>query len=346
MRGVIEWMDSKFYIAILTITIIAVIPFFVLALWLNDIYYQKAAIVVVATLIVHNRLHSAPLLVALQGGLIIIGFLSLFFSLPIIWLFVLLCGGMAACTILLAGLDRTLRTYGNFTFIPALYLACEFNEGFEGDRIQTGFHFVTYMGYALLPVLFLSACAHYRTYNTGTSSLLKHMLQFHHRPKGFSQGIEFVEPVIAIAVAVSLSALLVAKEGVLQGQWLIWSAASVITGESVTVLHKLLNRTIGVLLGVPIGVTIGSLLPNTIFFYDLGTLCTLLTLVAFRNYTTGFGTRCACVAFVITLKGGGVLTASVRILNVLVGGLIGASIFYIIHKITGRVTSYLNHQGR
>ncbi|WP_316353002.1 hypothetical protein [Candidatus Trichorickettsia mobilis] len=83
---------------------------------------------------------------------------------------------------------------------------------------------------------------------------------------------------------------------------------------------------------IAIGIILGTLLPHTTLYINLGSLCTLLTLVAFRKYILGFGTRCCCIALVITLMNENVISAGERILNVLLGGVIGVSIFYITHK--------------
>ena len=328
------WLNNNVDVAILAIAIIIVIPFYILSQWCNNIYWQKVTIVSIAALIVYYRLKSSPLLIILHVALIIIGFLLLFLAFPFPWLFVLLCASMAAFTIRLAGWDSDLRTFGNFTFIPALYLACEFNHGFAGEaRLQEVLNFIPYIAYATIPVLILSIYNYYYSYNAGQKkSLLSFMLQLYHKPRSACQGISFIEPLIAITLAVSLSALLVEAEEVTKGQWLIWSSASVITGEISTVSRKLRDRAIGAMVGVPLGIILGTLLPHTTFYVNLGSLCTLLTLVAFRNYVLGFGSRCCFIALVITLMNEGVMSAGERILNVLLGGIIGVSIFYITHK--------------
>lgn len=323
-------------IKIILIAILMVIPLFVLAQWFQDTHWQQATIVTMASLIVHHNLQTAPLWVIAHGGFIVGGFIILLLAIPVPWLFVVLCGSMAALTFRLAGWDKALRTFGNFTFIPALYLACEFNERLTGDRLQNGLHFVLYMISAMLPVLLLSTYQHYKHYDKVTTSLFRHMLRFHHRNERLTNGIAFVEPLIAVTVAVSLSALLVEKEDIAQGQRLIWSAASVITGEANTVGRKLQDRAVGAILGVPLGIALGMWTPHTVYYLDIGALCTLVTLVAFRQYVLGFGARCACVAFVITLMGEDTFIASERILNVLSGGVIGVGTFYAIHYFTQR----------
>ncbi|WP_316353010.1 hypothetical protein [Candidatus Trichorickettsia mobilis] len=248
------WCNNSLDTTILTIAVIIVTPLYTISLWLNDTYWQKVTIVSIATLIVHHRLQSAPLWVMLHGTLIIIGFLLTFLALPIPWLFVLLCASMAAFTIHLTNWNSNLRTFGNFTFIPVLYLACELNQELVEERLQTALSFVPYMIYAILPVLFISIYNHYYSYNKKEKSLIWYMLQLQNKSMDYGKGISSIEPLIAITLAVSLSALLVETEGVAKGQWLIWSSASVITGEVATASKKLRDRSIGVVLGVPIGI--------------------------------------------------------------------------------------------
>ena len=56
------------------------------------------------------------------------------------------------------------------------------------------------------------------------------------------------------------------------GQWMIWSAARVITGHLTRGRQKLRDRIAGALVGVPAGIGAAILLPHSAFAYDLALL--------------------------------------------------------------------------
>ena len=80
------------------------------------------------------------------------------------------------------------------------------------------------------------------------------------------------------------------------GQWVIWSAASVVTGDAGAAHLKLRDRAVGAFLGVPAGIGLGLFLPHGPIAYGMAVVASLMTLVAFRSYLLGFATRCAAIA--------------------------------------------------
>ncbi|MGN7963967.1 FUSC family protein [Brucella sp. 22210] len=143
--------------------------------------------------------------------------------------------------------------------------------------------------------------------------------------KDFGERRLTTEPCLAAALAVGFSAFMAARFSLDHGQWLVWSAASVVTTEAGTEYWKLGNRTLGAMIGVPMGVGAGIILPHTSSILGLDVAATLLTLLAFKRYLFGFTARCALIAVGITVAGQSAIVASERIANVVVGGLIGVS---------------------
>ena len=335
MKPINNWINTTFHASVLITAVCLVAPIFSLSLFFNDSLWQKASLVTMSLFIVHYLLNTTPLWVILHTILIALGFFILFMVIPVTWVFVFLCGLLAALMIRLAGWDKGLRTFGNYIFIPVLYLALELNENFTGNRFYKALSFLPYIFYSALPVLFYSIYTIFKKYHKKEIHLFKNLLQFQYDNEKFGEKkIDFVVPLIAVTIAVCLSALLVKTEAIKQGQWLIWSSASVITGEAaITVQQKLKDRLYGVLFGVPLGIAFGVLLPHSTFLSDFFILLSLLTLVAFKKYIIGFSLRCICIAIVITLMGGSVLTASERILNVFLGGVIVAFIFFATDKL-------------
>lgn len=127
------------------------------------------------------------------------------------------------------------------------------------------------------------------------------------------------------------AALLVEWRHIDNGQWAIWSAASVVTGDAATARVKLRDRGLGALAGVPLGLAAGHALPHGALVYTLATLASVLTLVAFRHYATGFGARCACIACASWVAQQSTAIAAERVVNVLAGGLIGIACVLATH---------------
>jgi uncharacterized membrane protein YccC len=136
---------------------------------------------------------------------------------------------------------------------------------------------------------------------------------------------------MAVCPAVSLAAALVEWCQLDYGQWVIWSAVSVVTGDIVTARKKLYQRGVGALIGVSLGVLLGYALPHNMLMYDLLTVAAMLTLVSFSHYMLGFGTRCAFIVSALIVLGQAPDMAAERVFNVLLGGVIGLLFVFLLH---------------
>ncbi len=221
----------------------------------------------------------------------------------------------------LAGWGAKLRSLGNFTFIPSLYLACEMADAGRDRAIAHGLAFVPSMAIALLPTLVLAIVRHSGARQSTPwhpRRLLRLLDPVNHGMKESN-----VESMIAVGLAVAVAAAIIETWQVSYGQWVVWSAASVVTGELSGARAKLRDRVTGALMGVPSGTGIGLLLPHDGFVYEAATLATMLTLVAFRTYRVAFAVRCACIAIAMVAAGASAGIAAERVTNVLAGGLLG-----------------------
>jgi len=104
---------------------------------------------------------------------------------------------------------------------------------------------------------------------------------------------------------------------------MIWSAASVVTGNAVSARHKFRNRLTGAVVGVSFGVVVGLLIPHASFLRVLDVFAAMLTLICIRPYTLAFGARCACAAMAFVLAGQPWIFGGERLLNVATGSAIG-----------------------
>lgn len=121
-------------------------------------------------------------------------------------------------------------------------------------------------------------------------------------------------------MAVFAAAALVEIFNLAQGQWVMWSAASVVVGDLTASTGKLKQRAIGAFVGAPLGFLAGLALPQSRVGYAIAILAATLTLISFSRYIVGFGLRCFFIALAASFAGG---IAEERIVNVLIGGTFG-----------------------
>ena len=267
-------------------------------------------LIAISLLIPALRLRLPPAAVALHFLAILVTFATLFLAAPIKPLFVALTALAAFLAVAVTRYGDALRTLGNWVFIPAVYLACEVREG--ADATEALHHAGIVM--ALSPIALLLVCA----------------VQFRdQRRNGLvpshygAAATEWFLPAAATAMAVFAAAALVEMFNLAEGQWVMWSAASVIVGDLAASAGKLKQRAIGALIGVPLGLLVGFALPAGRISYSLAVLGATLTLIAFSRYALGFGTRCFFIALAASFAGGASGVAEERVANVITGGLFG-----------------------
>lgn len=310
----------------------ALAPLIFVACWSGDVTWLRAAVVTISTFIAMERSGLAPLGVALQGLAIMLGFLGLLCAQARAPLFVFACVAMATASILLTIRGAQLRSAGNFTFIPALYLACEIGESVAPHALlMHGLTFLPFAVAALIPTIALSAILHAQDTESATG-LWKNLGRLR-RNIDPGEGKPWKATAITVALAVAGAAALVQWQHLENGQWVIWSAASVVTGDAGSARLKLLDRALGAVAGVPAGIGIGQLVPHNPLCYGLASLASILTLAGVRRYVVGFGLRCLFSALAIVVAGHAASIAAERLINVLLGSVIGIVFVFGVHAI-------------
>ena len=309
---------------------LALVPIIVITLLSGDVVWLKAAIVAVSSFIALERADLAPIGVSLHGLTMAAGFMVLLCSLAYPVLFVLGCVAMAAASILVTTLGARLRSLGNFTFIPALYLACEIGENTPPkELIAHGLAFLPYFGAALIPTIILSFFIHFLQRDP-SGDQMRYFVQLR-RQFDLGRTKPWKVAILAVALAVALAATLVEWLHLGNGQWVIWSAASVVTGEARSSRLKLRDRAVGAIIGVPIGIGLGQFVPHNGFGYGVACILGFTSLVGGGRYVIQFGLRCAFCALAIIVAGQTSTIAGERVLNVLIGGVIGIVFFLGVH---------------
>lgn len=308
--------------------LLAVAPTTVAALVTGDARWFKAGLVAMSSFIASERVNLLPLGVLLHGLAILLGYAVMTWSLADPLLFVICCALFGGLTVAVMSWGSNLRLVGSFTFIPALYLTCEAAEGGSADLLS----YPPMMAAALLPVIALATVDWLRTRPRASFLDLSRV-----SPGALPPNL--AEMVLSVSLGVGVAAATVRWQGLENGQWAIWSAASVVTGNLASSEEKMSTRAFGAVVGVPLGVAVGFLLPHAPLAYGLATLGTLLTLDIFRTYRVQFTATCAMVALALQLAGQTPGIAAERTINVVLGGFLGVLALLLVHavrRLTGR----------
>ncbi|MCP3388123.1 FUSC family protein [Bradyrhizobium sp. CCGB12] len=291
--------------------LIVVGPFVVAYFASRETALLNLGLIAVSLLIPALRLHLAPKVVAWHYLAILITFAALFLASPIKPLFVVLTALAGFLAVAATRYGEHFRTLGNWVFIPAVYLACEVREGVSAAEA------LRHAGMILLssPIALVLVCA-------------IQIYDLRRRGGGAAASLglpaaEWFLPAIATTMAVFAAAALVEILDLAQGQWVMWSAASVIVGDLSASTGKLKQRAIGAFVGVPLGFLAGIALPQSRVGYAFAVLAATLTLISFSRYIVGFGLRCFFIALAASFAGGASGIAEERITNVLIGGTFG-----------------------
>ncbi len=290
--------------------LVVVGPVVVAYLLLRDLALINLGLIAVSLLIPALKLRLRPGAVAIHFLAILATFALLFFAFPIKLLFVVLVALAAFLAVAVTRYGAALRSLGNWVFIPALYLACEVHEGVSGAEAMRHAQFI----FAYSPAALLLVCA-VQAFDGRGGRLSAQKLG--------SPVPDWRLPASATALAVFAAAALAEGLELAQGQWVIWSAASVVVGDLSASTGKLKLRAIGAIVGAPLGLLIGLALPESRIGYSLAVLGAILTLIAFTRYVVGFGSRCFLIALAAAFAGGSSGIAEERVINVLIGGAFG-----------------------
>lgn len=299
----------------------------------GDEAFADLGLIAISLLIACFRLRLPPKLITLHLLVILAAFVALFLAEATKPLFVVLAASIAFLASALTYYGEALRTVGSWVFIPAVYVACKLNENPTSAESLTQVSIIL----AFAPVVLALVCAVHIYDRRGVLAQTS-------QPYGRASA-DWLRSASASAVAVFAAAALVETFNLVQGQWLIWSAASVVVGDLAASTNKLKLRAIGASVGVPLGFLLGLWLPASQTGYSLAAMGAVLTLVAFNRYVVSFGSRCFFIALAATLARSGSGIPEERVINVLVGGTFGI-IAVALTELAGRFLSQKSSAGQ
>ncbi|CND48146.1 FUSC family protein [Yersinia intermedia] len=316
--------------------IIIISPWIILSQITTDPLWLHAGMVGISCYIAAKRAELTLLGCVLHLLTLLVVYLLLFSLLHQPLLFSFTCGVFAACIIYLTQDNRPLRSAANFIFIPALYLAWEQSEQLHSGifGLETGLMLIPYLlvgGVSTILLFIIILLTQTRGVTVTVSSLLiSRSLREQAKPQQ-SESMPFPGLLTIIAgVSVTFSSMLAEYLKLPHSQWIIWSALSIIIGDTVTCWHKFFQRGVGVFMGVPMGIIFSLFIPDTPLIQGGLALGIMLSLVMFPRYLIGFSVRCTLISLSITLASHNAEMAAERIINVFLGGSIALIVMVFI----------------
>ncbi|WP_404531753.1 FUSC family protein [Bradyrhizobium japonicum] len=201
-------------------------------------------LVAVSLLIPALRQHFPPKVVAWHYLAILVTFAALFLAAPVKPLFVVLTALAGFLAVAGTRYGEHFRTLGNWVFIPAVYLACEVREGVSAEEAIR--HAGVIIASSPIALALVGAVQIYDQRQRGDAAT------------SFGPpAADWFLPAAATAMAVFAAAALVEIFNLAQGQWVMWSAASVVVGDLTASTGKLKQRAIGAFVGAPFGFLAG-----------------------------------------------------------------------------------------
>lgn len=319
----------------------------------GDSASMRAGFAGVWLMMVAEKMRPSLWLLLLQGGAIALsmGLFCAAFAIP--WLFVLLCAVFGGVAVWLGRWGALWQSLGNYCFLPALYLGCELNA--DGARALAAYSdFLSWYALALVPPALVLLGKLAASEPRGLCGAVPVFL----RRSGWLPPLQHDAARARVAggaaivrtAAVLLGALVVRHFGLPSGEWLIWSAASVVTGSLATAQRKAGDRVAGAVLGAGAGVALSwlalqlapALLRDSHAVVAACTAVTAVSLGCCPHYRLAFGLRSMMCVVLAASAGAGYGAGLLRPENVLLGGLIGAGLTYGYERTLARQASHMN----
>ena len=305
------------------------LPCILFFLFTNNSSWLQSGLISSSLFLVFYRLDWGCIQLLAHWAAILAGISLLYHSQTSAWLFATCCALLAACCIGITYRGQKLRTLGSWTLIPCLYIACEL---FSRPPTEMSGHMINAQHAAVLigPVLLLMLRSVRR------KKPFKSFLYGGSTNCGAPTAHAFAMAG-GICIAVFIAAFWVRWSDLPNGQWVIWSAVSVSTGEINSMYQKLKIRAMSGIIGLTLGVLLIGMLPTAPFTTSLAAMLIPATLMI-RHYPLAFASRCLLIAVAAGNLSQSESLAFSRLFNVLAGGVIGVISGYFMLKFVARDT--------
>jgi len=309
--------------------LLAMAPDLLLYAWTGSLLWFHGALVTICLLIVQTRLSPSLSLLVLHALTLAILTALFYLTIPYTFVFAVVAAAVGFMTFWITRLDSRLLSFGNWNFIPPLYIACEMTANAAGvDRWLT-------LEQLLLvwPISIASAALVLRppvfapiaVASSGWRRWFGLPLSDSHSTPTW----KITRAASARATAVLLATGLMEWSSMGHAEWGIWSAASVVNTSSSQAVEKFRHRALGAAIGVASGLLLGPFLPHSEVLYVIAALAMFLTLTVIKRYPVAFGTRCFLVTIAAYATALGMNAGFDRVTNVIAGSLVGLAVTLI-----------------
>ncbi|GGY21455.1 FUSC family protein [Paludibacterium paludis] len=312
----------------LWLTVLGMLPAVLLFLATGEAVWLKEAFIAVYLMIVVNRLGPSVARVLGQATLIAVSIELFILAEPHATVFVLLCAGYASVSSGIGMRSANAATFTTYLFLPAFYLGCELAS-------RAAPHAAFWHGYlaAVIPPALIAwrLAKRHGAAQTWRSCFARQTPD----TRAYRQ---YRDAAIIRFIAVLVAASWVKISHIEPEKWVIWSSASVSTGELATSLRKHRDRLIGVLAGVPVGIVLAHVLPAGPVLYSVCLLLIGVSIDTIKHYPLAFGLRGTLCVLASSSLQEGVGIGMMRVEDVILGGLIGLAVSLIWHSRPARAT--------
>lgn len=315
-------------------SLIALCPNVLVAFLFGDLDALKAGLLTIALYIVAIRVAPSLPLLLVYAGMTSILAVAYYLALPSPPLFVLIAAATAFAGAYISRWGEHLKSLGNYGFLVPLYIACEAWDG--SDHSGALAPVLDQLQY--WPLAFLGVGSVLLIHPGGVSGWKKTdwrpagIFSFQDRAPADHRAAH-MDAICFAALrlcAVALAATYVELFDAPLGNWVIWSAASVIYVDRAAAQSKARDRILGAAIGVALGVALGPLLPQGEITYTIAVLLLMLSLVVLPVYPLAFGTRSFCVTIAAITLTHSFKMGMERVENVVIGALIGLAAHYLL----------------
>jgi uncharacterized membrane protein YccC len=345
---VLDFLRQELRLPSILRTLTALAPGIVFFAVTRDPIYLKLCVVTVSLWAGVVRVSQSLWLLIGHAAVLAIVTTVLYVALPYPYLFTALCAIGAFFRAYIARGGVHLRSLGDFTLLPAVYLACEIyatDDGGPGSTrayLQTLEHFPVSVASVFLTLLLWQGWVHWtgigRHHPVAYGAAAQRALAHIGRLRDITVGSKPAEaPTYDPASLARLHFLAVLVTGVWvtfaqlpHGQWAILSATAVITGDLRKLPAVLRDQLVGVVLGVGAAVALVPFLTFSEAIYGIMMVGAALAAVAFSRTIVSSVAKAFFAVLIAQAMGSGTRLGYERVEDVVAGALTGVAVSVIV----------------
>ncbi len=269
------------------------------------------------------------LAILLQELIIMMGFFILYHSLGHPLIFTVVCTVWAGLSMGIIIHGKHLRGFASWILIPSLYFAIDFKDSPFVHSISHNWAVIAQL-LAIAAAGPILVCIYEYVMDKNNEFVLWGFNGALHPQFDFEE----VGTIAALMLAVLMASIIVWQFNLPHAEWIIWSTASVSTGQIQSMRKKIFHRGSGAIIGLVLGLTlVVGLKGYSPFLFQVAALLIPFTLFL-DVYPLAFASRCTLIVLAAGSVAHGEFEAGYRILNVILGGMAGGISGYLIYSLS------------